>query len=60
MRPEGIKKTIDMGDGNVITIETGVLAKQADGAVTVRMGDTILLATVVSTKEAAMASTFCH
>jgi polyribonucleotide nucleotidyltransferase len=52
MRPQGIKKTIDMGDGKVITIETGVLAKQADGAVTVRLGDTILLATVVATKEA--------
>jgi len=52
MKPQAIIKTIDMGDGNVITIETGVLAKQADGAVTVRLGDTILLATVVSTKEA--------
>ena len=52
MRPQGIVKTIDMGDGKVITIETGVLAKQADGAVTVRLGDTILLATVVATKEA--------
>ncbi|HPF92024.1 MAG TPA: polyribonucleotide nucleotidyltransferase, partial [Flavobacteriales bacterium] len=52
MRPQGITKTIDMGDGKVITIETGVLAKQADGAVTVRLGDTILLATVVATKEA--------
>jgi polyribonucleotide nucleotidyltransferase len=52
MRPQGISKTIAMGDGKTITIETGVLAKQADGAVTVRMGDTILLATVVSTKEA--------
>ncbi len=52
MRPQGITKTIDLGDGKVITIETGVLAKQADGAVTVRLGDTILLATVVATKEA--------
>ncbi|MCW5900586.1 MAG: polyribonucleotide nucleotidyltransferase [Flavobacteriales bacterium] len=52
MRPEGTKRTIDLGDGKAITIETGVLAKQADGAVTVRLGDTILLATVVSTKEA--------
>ncbi|MBX2980998.1 MAG: polyribonucleotide nucleotidyltransferase [Flavobacteriales bacterium] len=52
MRPQGIVKTIDMGDGKVITIETGVLAKQADGAVTVRLGDTILLATVVATKDA--------
>ncbi|MCB0794281.1 MAG: polyribonucleotide nucleotidyltransferase [Flavobacteriales bacterium] len=52
MRPQGITKTIDMGDGRVITLETGVLAKQADGSVTVRMGDIILLATVVATKEA--------
>jgi polyribonucleotide nucleotidyltransferase len=52
MKPQGIKKTIDLGDGKAITIETGVLAKQADGSVTVRLGDTILLATVVATKEA--------
>ncbi|HEY0979101.1 MAG TPA: polyribonucleotide nucleotidyltransferase, partial [Flavobacteriales bacterium] len=52
MRPQGISKTIDLGDGRTITLETGVLAKQADGAVTVRLGDTILLATVVATKEA--------
>jgi len=52
MRPQGIIKTIDMGDGKVVTLETGVLAKQADGAVTARIGDTILLATVVATKEA--------
>ncbi|WP_235934410.1 polyribonucleotide nucleotidyltransferase [Sunxiuqinia indica] len=47
-----IIKTIDLGDGRQITIETGRLAKQADGAVVVRMGDTMLLATVVSAKEA--------
>ncbi len=47
-----IKKTIDLGDGRSITIETGKLAKQADGAVVVQMGKTILLATVVSAKEA--------
>lgn len=41
-----------MPDGAEITIETGKLAKQADGAVVVRMGDTMLLATVVSNKEA--------
>jgi polyribonucleotide nucleotidyltransferase len=45
-------KSIDLGDGRKITIETGKLAKQADGAVVVRMGDTMLLATVVSAKEA--------
>ena len=46
-----IVKTIDLGDGRTISIETGKLAKQADGAVMVRMGDTMLLATVVSAQE---------
>jgi len=45
-------KTIDLGDGKAITIETGKLAKQADGSVMLRMGDTMILATVVSNKEA--------
>ena len=47
-----IKKTIELGDGRTITIETGKLAKQADGAVEVRMGNTMLLATVCSAKDA--------
>lgn len=47
-----IKKTIELPDGRVITLETGKLAKQADGAVELRMGNTMLLATVVSAKEA--------
>lgn len=47
-----ITKTIDLGDGRTITIETGKLAKQADGSVVVRMGDTMLLATVVSAQDA--------
>ena len=47
-----IKKTIELGDGRVITLETGKLAKQADGAVELRMNNTMLLATVVSAKEA--------
>ena len=46
------KKTIALPDGREITIETGKLAKQADGAVEVRMGNTMLLATVCSAKEA--------
>ena len=45
-------KTIELADGRVITIETGKLAKQADGSVVVKMGGTMLLATVVSAKEA--------
>lgn len=47
------EKSIDLGDGRSIVIETGKLAKQADGAVVVKMGDTMLLATVVAAKEAA-------
>lgn len=47
-----IKKSIKLSDGREITIETGKLAKQADGSVVVRMGDTMLLATVVSNTEA--------
>lgn len=47
-----INKTITLKDGRVITIETGKLARQADGSAVVRMGDTILLATVVAREEA--------
>ena len=50
---KAISKTIDLGDGRTIIIETGKLAKQADGSVVVKMGDTMLLATVVSAHEAA-------
>jgi len=48
MSYNAIKKTFDLGDGRMIEIETGKLAKQADGSVVVKMGDTMLLATVVS------------
>ena len=47
----GLKKTINTG-GKEISVETGKLAKQADGSVVVRMGDTMLLATVVAAAEA--------
>ncbi|HOK50812.1 MAG: polyribonucleotide nucleotidyltransferase [Bacteroidales bacterium] len=47
-----VTQTIDLGDGRQIILETGKLAKQADGAVVLRMGRTILLATVVAAKEA--------
>jgi len=46
------EKIIDLGDGRTITLETGKLAKQADGSVVVKMERTMLLATVVSAKEA--------
>ncbi|WP_144604047.1 polyribonucleotide nucleotidyltransferase [Algoriphagus algorifonticola] len=52
MLPNLITKTITLQDGREITIETGALAKQADGSVVVRMGKAMLLATVVSKKEA--------
>ena len=47
-----INETIDLGDGRSISIESGKLAKQADGSVVVRMGDAMLLATVVSARTA--------
>ena len=47
-----ITKSVKLADGREITIETGKLAKQADGSVVVRMGNAMLLATVVSNKEA--------
>ncbi len=49
----GISKSFVLPNGNNISIETQKLAKQADGSVVVRMGDTMLLATVVSRKDAA-------
>lgn len=48
----GIKKTFQLPDGRTVEIETGKLAKQADGAVVVKVGATMLLATVVAKKEA--------
>ena len=47
-----VTKTITLGDGRTITLETGKLAKQADGAVMVTMGQTMLLATVCSAQSA--------
>jgi polyribonucleotide nucleotidyltransferase len=46
-----VTKTITLPDGREITIETGKLAKQADGSVVVRMGNTMILATVVANKD---------
>jgi polyribonucleotide nucleotidyltransferase len=48
----GTTQTITGSNGEIITIETGKLAKQADGSVVVRQGDTMLLAAVVSNKDA--------
>lgn len=52
MIPQAIKETITQADGREITIETGKLAKQANGSAVVRMGDTMLLATVVANQDA--------
>ncbi len=53
-----ISKQIELPDGRVITLETGKLAKQADGAVTLVMGNTMLLATVCAAKEATPGTDF--
>lgn len=53
-----ITKTITLGDGRTITLETGKLAKQADGAVMVTMGQTMLLATVCSAQDAVPGTDF--
>ncbi len=53
-----VTKTIALGDGREITIETGKLAKQADGSVMVRMGNTMLLATVCAAKDAVPGTDF--
>ena len=52
MSKTGIIKSFNLADGREVSIETGKLATQADGSVVVSMGDTMLLATVVSNKEA--------
>ncbi len=52
MSAQGITKTFEITDGMTISIETGRLAKQADGSAVVRMGNTMLLATVVAAQEA--------
>src|SRR5678810_917339 len=51
MLTQPIRKTFDIGDGRQVSIETGRLARQADGAVTVTVGNCILLATVVASHE---------
>ncbi len=50
-KPQPITETITLNDGRTITLETGKLAKQADGSVVVRMGDTMLLATAVASRD---------
>ncbi len=55
-----IVKRIELADGRTITLETGgKLAKQADGSVTLRMGNTMLLATVCAAKDATPGTDLC-
>ena len=53
-----IKKTVQLPDGRTISIETGKVAKQADGSAMLRMGNTVLLATVCAAKEAVPGTDF--
>jgi polyribonucleotide nucleotidyltransferase len=56
LQPKSI--SFDIGGGRIVTIETGKMARQADGAVTVRQGNCIILATVVANKEAKEGQSF--
>src|SRR5436190_13124829 len=51
MLQQNIRKTFDIGDGRQVTIETGRLARQADGSVAVSMGNCMMLATVVANRD---------
>ena len=53
-----ITKTVQLPDGRTISIETGKLAKQADGSAVLRMGNTVLLATVCAAKDAVPGTDF--
>src|SRR5687767_2484954 len=58
MLSQPISSSFDIGGGRMVTIETGKMARQADGAVTVRQGNCILLATVVANREAKEGQSF--
>ena len=53
-----VTKNVALPDGRVITLETGKLAKQADGSVMLRLGNTMLLATVCAAKDAVPGTDF--
>ena len=53
-----ITKTVSLPDGRTISIETGKVAKQADGSCMLRMGNTVLLATVCAAKDAVPGTDF--
>lgn len=56
--PNPINVTFDIGGGRMVTIETGKVARQADGAVTVRLGNCVILATVVANREPKVGQSF--
>ncbi|MEO8721397.1 MAG: polyribonucleotide nucleotidyltransferase, partial [Ginsengibacter sp.] len=56
--PNPINVTFDIGDGRMVTIETGKMARQADGAVTVSLGKCMILATVVANREPKVGQSF--
>ena len=56
--PNPINVTFDIGGGRMVTIETGKLARQADGAVTLRLGNCVILATVVASREPKVGQSF--
>ena len=56
--PNPINVTFDIGEGRMVTIETGKMARQADGAVTVSLGNCIILATVVANREPKVGQSF--
>ena len=58
MLQQPIKKTFDIGDGRIVSIETGRLARQSDGSVTVSIGNCMILATVVANEEAKEGQSF--
>ena len=60
MLPSFKQKTFSLPDGTSITIETGKLAKQADGSAVIKVGDMMLLATVVSKKTLGIMLIFFH
>ncbi len=51
MIPKAITTTFDLGNGRIVTLETGKLARQADGAAVVKLGNCVILATVVANRE---------
>ena len=56
--PNPINVTFDIGEGRMVTLETGKLARQADGAVTVSLGNCMILATVVANREPKVGQSF--